>query len=174
MHMDDDPEPPQTNKRDGDGATAPAQSRDHDPTRSAPSNYANTQEERDRLISPSSSSTRRRGPSNRPSRSSTPAPSPSSSSTRPALARQQSTDSTDSMDPTGYGGQGQSSSMAPSNVPMRPLVSGSGSETQVRFTPITGRVSRAKKGIPVHVCESCRPPKVRDLLHNCREGELSG
>lgn len=29
-----------------------------------------------------------------------------------------------------------------------------------RLTPITGRVSRARKGIPVHMCELCRPPKV--------------
>lgn len=175
MDMDDDPEPPQkppqTNKRDGDGATASALSRDHDSTRSALTSYANPQEERDRLTSASSSSTRRRGLSNRPSRSSTPAPSPSSSSTRPALARQQSTDSIDSMDPSGYGGQGQNSSMAPSNVPIRPLVSGSGSETPVRLTPITGRVSRAKKGMPVHICEICRPPKVRVLAHNHHLGE---
>ncbi|VUC36928.1 unnamed protein product [Clonostachys rosea] len=33
----------------------------------------------------------------------------------------------------------------------------------VKYTPITGRVSRAKKGYPVHVCDQCRPNK---LSHN--------
>ena len=41
--------------------------------------------------------------------------------------------------------------------------SGTGVEAPVKLTPITGRVSRAKKGVPVHVCELCRPPKVRKV-----------
>ena len=161
MDMSDEPEP-QSNKKDGDGATASASSRDQDSSRQASSSYVNPQQDHDRLASASSSSTRRRGPLTH-----SPIPSPSalsaSSSTRPALTRQQSTDSTDSMDPTGYGGQGQSSSsgsMAPTNVPIRPLVNTPGSDAPVRLTPITGRVSRAKKGMPVHVCDQCRPPKV--------------
>ncbi|KAI0184311.1 hypothetical protein EV127DRAFT_239456 [Xylaria flabelliformis] len=28
-----------------------------------------------------------------------------------------------------------------------------------KLTPITGRVSRAKKGVPVHICDICKPPK---------------
>ncbi|KAG5927687.1 hypothetical protein E4U42_001927 [Claviceps africana] len=44
------------------------------------------------------------------------------------------------------------------NVPSRPP--GSQQETPVKLTPITGRVSRAKKGVPVHTCEMCRPHKV--------------
>lgn len=39
-------------------------------------------------------------------------------------------------------------------------------DVPVRYTPITGRVSRAKKGVPVHICENCNPPKVRGP---CRE-----
>lgn len=31
---------------------------------------------------------------------------------------------------------------------------------QVRYTPVRGRVSKARKGLPVHVCEICQPPKV--------------
>ena len=153
---------PQSNKKDGDGATAPAQSRDQDSSSQAPLSYANPQQDHDRLISASSSSTTRRGSIHQSPNPSTPALS-TSSSTRPALARQQSTDSIDSMDPTGYGGQGYGSSsgnMAPTNVPIRPLVNASGSDTPLRLTPITGRVSRAKKGMPVHVCDQCRPPKV--------------
>jgi hypothetical protein len=30
----------------------------------------------------------------------------------------------------------------------------------IKLTPITGRVSRAKKGIPVYTCDICKPPKV--------------
>lgn len=32
----------------------------------------------------------------------------------------------------------------------------------IKPTPIAGRVSRAKKGVP-HTCEVCRPPKVFTL-----------
>jgi hypothetical protein len=35
-----------------------------------------------------------------------------------------------------------------------------GSESHVKLTPITRRISRAKKGIPVHVCDICEPSKV--------------
>lgn len=34
----------------------------------------------------------------------------------------------------------------------------------VKYTPITGRVSRAKKGYPVHVCDQCKPSKVHNTL----------
>jgi hypothetical protein len=45
---------------------------------------------------------------------------------------------------------------------MRPgLPTGAPGETPVKLTPITGRVSKAKKGIPVHECDICQPPKVR-------------
>lgn len=33
-------------------------------------------------------------------------------------------------------------------------------EIPVKYTPVTGRVSKAKKGVPVHTCTICRPPKV--------------
>jgi hypothetical protein len=29
----------------------------------------------------------------------------------------------------------------------------------VKYTPVTGRISRAKKGVPVHTCDICRPVK---------------
>lgn len=32
----------------------------------------------------------------------------------------------------------------------------------VKYTPVTGRISRAKKGVPVHTCDICRPVKVRN------------
>lgn len=33
-------------------------------------------------------------------------------------------------------------------------------EVPVKYTPVTGRISRAKKGVPVHTCDICRPVKV--------------
>ena len=74
--------------------------------------------------------------------------------------RRQSNTSTDSMD-SHYGqgqiyGHGHSGSF--STTPMRPFVPQQ--DVPVKLTPITGRVSRARKGVPVHTCEICRPPKV--------------
>lgn len=46
-----------------------------------------------------------------------------------------------------------------SGAPVRPFVPTG--DAPVKLTPITGRVSRAKKGLAVHICELCRPPKVR-------------
>lgn len=57
----------------------------------------------------------------------------------------------------GYGGPG-SGAAGGSNQPTRPM--STQPEPPVKLTPITGRVSRAKKGVPVHVCEICKPPKV--------------
>jgi len=73
--------------------------------------------------------------------------------------RRQSNTSTDSMDsPYGQGhGHGHPGGSY-SGTPMRPFVPGA--EAPVKLTPITGRVSRAKKGLAVHTCETCRPPKV--------------
>lgn len=84
-------------------------------------------------------------------------------------SRRQSSTSVDSMDPHGYGSAASSSSVGggsgsgayPPNVPRRPMGTSPGPEVPVRLTPITGRVSRAKKGVPVHQCEQCNPPKVR-------------
>lgn len=79
----------------------------------------------------------------------------------------QSSTSVDSMDQHGYGSASSSSMGAgaggggyPPNHPRRPMGS-PGPDVQIRLTPITGRVSRAKKGVPVHVCDICNPPKVR-------------
>ena len=65
----------------------------------------------------------------------------------------------------GYGGPG-SGAAGGSNQPTRPMATQP--EPPVKLTPITGRVSRAKKGVPVHVCEICKPPKV------CIGGRLLG
>jgi hypothetical protein len=84
--------------------------------------------------------------------------------------RRRSTTSNDSMDRTGYASGATSSSsvgggLNPSNSPMRPMSSSAGPDVApVKYTPITGRVSRARKGVPVHICETCRPPKVYSFL----------
>ena len=127
---------------------------------------------------PPASQSKRRGASTRGSKSVASASVSSSSSslpttaTRPSAARprRRSTASNDSMDhPTsgGYGSGASSASMGrghlhPSNSPMQRPMSQNAPSMPMRLTPITGRVSRAKKGVPVHVCESCKPAKVRD------------
>ncbi len=50
----------------------------------------------------------------------------------------------------------------PANTAMRPMPNHqAASDIPIKLTPITGRVSRAKKGVPVHTCDTCKPPKVR-------------
>lgn len=43
----------------------------------------------------------------------------------------------------------------------------------VKYTPVTGRVSKAKKGVPVHTCEACRPVKVSLLYLYDTQGLLT-
>jgi hypothetical protein len=33
-------------------------------------------------------------------------------------------------------------------------------ETPIKYTPVTGRISRSKKEVSVHTCNVCRPVKV--------------
>lgn len=90
-----------------------------------------------------------------------------------STSRRRSNTSTDSMDTSLYGqpqayghgyghpfGQGYPSSS--SGGPPRPHYgqpSGS-NEAPVKLTPVTGKPSRARKGLSVHVCDECQPPKV--------------
>lgn len=88
----------------------------------------------------------------------------SAASSGPGDLRRQSSTSVDSMDQHGYAssssmGGGAGGGGYPPNHPRRPMGS-PGPDVPIRLTPITGRVSRAKKGVPVHVCEVCNPPKV--------------
>ncbi|KAK3331933.1 hypothetical protein B0T19DRAFT_89320 [Cercophora scortea] len=134
---------------------------------------------------------KRRGPSTRGSKSAASAPFPlslsSSSSSllstttaptpRPP-ARRRSTTSNDSMDYTGYGSAASSSSMnarlqRSNHQPMRPMPHAPAAEIPMRLTPITGRVSRAKKGVPVHICDICRPAKTFTRAEHLRRHQLS-
>ncbi|RDA95794.1 hypothetical protein CP533_5153 [Ophiocordyceps camponoti-saundersi (nom. inval.)] len=85
-----------------------------------------------------------------------------------APARRQTATATDSMDPSSYDrGQGQSHIGGPyAGQPSRPFV-------PTKLTPITGRVSRAKKGLAVHTCDLCRPPKTFTRAEHLRRHQLS-
>ncbi|KAK4447906.1 putative transcription factor TDA9 [Podospora aff. communis PSN243] len=113
-----------------------------------------------------------------PSISSELSPLSTSVSTSRPPARRRSTASVDSMDQTGYGSAASSSSMGHGlhhpNQPMRPMPPHpQGNEIPMRLTPITGRVSRAKKGVPVHVCDLCKPAKTFTRAEHLRRHQLS-
>lgn len=97
------------------------------------------------------------GSSSQSTKSLAPEALPTDSTGQGPFERRRSNNSTDSME-SPYGFNLSSSST------MRPLTSrrssGSSGEPHVKLTPITKRISKAKKGVPVHVCESCDPPKV--------------
>lgn len=46
-----------------------------------------------------------------------------------------------------------------SGTPQMSRASESDASVPVKYTPVTGRISRAKKGVPVHTCDICRPAK---------------
>ncbi|KAI5860225.1 hypothetical protein GGS23DRAFT_599601 [Durotheca rogersii] len=173
MDMVDEEDAPRVDKNRG-GSVPPGSSRSHDPSRAGTSSHEKLKDQDDRLAS---ASTRRRGPLSRSSKptvtasSSSPslsttatplAPPPaSSSSTRPAsVSGRSATASSEPMDPSGYGSHAQASSsgrgLSPSSMPSRPMGNAMGDgNIPLKLTPITGRVSRAKKGMPVHTCTEC-------------------
>ncbi|KAI1778376.1 hypothetical protein F4818DRAFT_456226 [Hypoxylon cercidicola] len=160
------------NKNDGGSISpGPSRSQDPDPSRAATSRHEKLKDRDDRLTT---ATTRRRGHS---SRSPKPTATASSSSTRPAPLSRRSTASSEPMDPNMYGGpiQGSSSGGMPlSNMPTRPMGSSpSEGNVPVKLTPITGRVSRAKKGVPVHTCDICKPSKTFTRAEHLRRHQLS-
>ncbi|KAH8699945.1 hypothetical protein BGZ61DRAFT_240210 [Ilyonectria robusta] len=94
--------------------------------------------------------------------------SSSSSSAGTISARRRSNasiDSTESPYGPGY-------SIPPSNSPMRPFPTNmGGSEPRVKLTPITRKISKAKKGVPVHNCDQC--PKTFTRAEHLRRHQLS-
>lgn len=91
--------------------------------------------------------------SHHPSVTASPSPGPSNPD-----SRRRSNTSSDSMDPFYYGqGHGYASgSMASSATDPRAYpATAPPNESPFKLTPITGRVSRAKKGVPVHICQEC-------------------
>lgn len=56
---------------------------------------------------------------------------------------------------------GESSQAGAQMSPQQPSRGGQhAQEIPVKYTPVTGRISKAKKGVPVHTCDICRPVKV--------------
>ncbi|KAM5352211.1 hypothetical protein ACJ41O_004934 [Fusarium nematophilum] len=94
----------------------------------------------------------------------------SSSNTNQAMnSRRPSSTSIDSIEfPHGSSQQVSSSS----NTPMSPFTAGVGSgEPHVKLTPITRKISKAKKGVRVHVCNQC--PKTFSRAEHLRRHQLS-
>ncbi|KAF4335172.1 hypothetical protein FBEOM_10971 [Fusarium beomiforme] len=59
-----------------------------------------------------------------------------------------------------------------SHTPMRPLNAGAATgEAHVKLTPITRKISKAKKGVPVHTCNQC--PKTFSRAEHLRRHQLS-
>ncbi|KAM7199355.1 putative transcription factor TDA9 [Naviculisporaceae sp. PSN 640] len=182
-----------TNKRDKEpGPPANmAQHQEASPNRTQPPHARNVSstgvaiQEDIKPASPApASQSKRRGTSTRGSKSiasisssSSSLPTTTPAATRPT-ARRPSTASNDSMDPTSGGyGSASSSSMGgqrlhASNSPMRPMAHPQ-PNIPMRLTPITGRVSRAKKGVPVHVCDICTPAKTFTRAEHLRRHQLS-
>ncbi|KAF6817092.1 C2H2 finger domain-containing protein [Colletotrichum musicola] len=101
----------------------------------------------------------------------------STSSGRPSSTRRRSNVSPENMDPSNYGhgyAGPSSGGYDPSAVPQRPFSNPPpGSDMPVKLTPITGRVSRAKKGMKVHTCDICRPAKTFTRAEHLRRHQLS-
>ncbi|KAK3906739.1 hypothetical protein C8A05DRAFT_11542 [Staphylotrichum tortipilum] len=101
-------------------------------------------------------------------------PSPSASTTTPRQSsRFRSTTSADSMDRPRYGPPPSSSSMGLGSL-QRPMSLHHPPTTQFtpKTTPKTGRVSKAKKGLPVHICDTCNPPKTFTRAEHLRRHQL--
>ncbi|CEI66905.1 hypothetical protein FVEN_g8554 [Fusarium venenatum] len=58
-----------------------------------------------------------------------------------------------------------------SNSPMRPFPATASGESHVRLTPITRKISKAKKGVLVHNCDQC--PKTFSRAEHLRRHQLS-
>ncbi|KAH7326313.1 hypothetical protein B0I35DRAFT_131469 [Stachybotrys elegans] len=82
-----------------------------------------------------------------------------------AANRDESNKSADSMDsPAVHYGRPVAPSRPSNNGSMvRPFQSSGAGSGSVRLTPVTGKISRAKKGVAVHECDQCHPPKVRSF-----------
>ncbi|KAI0471324.1 hypothetical protein F4859DRAFT_522550 [Xylaria cf. heliscus] len=153
-------------------SSAPKKSDDNSPPSNTDS--GKSQPKRRGLLSRSSKSTTTASPATAPASVDKASPSHS------PLVEKRSVDRTESMDTVGYGSYAHSpssSNMPPSsrsNVSSRPMSSVPGeSSIPVKLTPITGRVSRAKKGVPVHICDVCNPPKTFTRAEHLRRHQLS-
>ncbi|PHH59005.1 hypothetical protein CDD81_3950 [Ophiocordyceps australis] len=189
INLDDDHAGPHPLKKQKE--SVPKASEQSDPLSASPSSYASLAN----LSIYSSPSARGQGhtPALHPLCSSAAEASPSpfaltSPSDSYRLGRRPSNASTDSMDspysqprrpapaPQAAGhvhahAHSHSHAAAYAATPTRPLVPSS--DMPVKLTPVTKRPSRAKKGLAVHVCEICRPPKTFTRAEHLRRHKSS-
>ncbi|PKS05769.1 hypothetical protein jhhlp_007598 [Lomentospora prolificans] len=60
----------------------------------------------------------------------------------------------------------------PSARPFSNNVAGDG-PVPIKYTPVTGRVSKALKGVPVHTCNDCNPPRTFTRNEHLKRHQLS-
>ena len=99
----------------------------------------------------------RRRRSNRVSKQSATHPT----SSRPNATRRRSSAAGDAMDfSLEYQAGGSNQAITTGSPQQSSRGSEPAAEIPVKYTPVTGRISRAKKGVPVHTCDICIPVKV--------------
>lgn len=110
----------------------------------------------------------------RSNRVSKPSGQPSSSS-RPSTSHRRSSAGAEAMDFTSGYQAGGSNQASMSGSPQQSSSRGSepAADVPVKYTPVTGRISRAKKGVPVHTCDICRPVKTFTRAEHLRRHQLS-
>ncbi|PHH73607.1 hypothetical protein CDD82_5369 [Ophiocordyceps australis] len=191
INLDDDHAGPHPLKKQKE--SVPKASEQSDPLSASPSSYASLA---NLSIYSSPSSARGQGhtPALHPlcSSAAEASPSPFALTSPPDsyhLGRRPSNASTDSMDspyaqsrrpppahPAGHldahtHSHGHPSTALYSATPTRPLMPTP--DTPVKLTPVTKRPSRAKKGLAVHTCEICRPPKTFTRAEHLRRHKSS-
>ncbi|CZT01865.1 related to C2H2 zinc finger protein [Rhynchosporium agropyri] len=88
--------------------------------------------------------------------------------------RRRSSVTGESMDFTSGYQAGESNQASNSGSPQQsPRGSDAAVDMPVKYTPVTGRISRAKKGVPVHTCDICRPIKTFTRAEHLRRHQLS-
>lgn len=82
---------------------------------------------------------------------------------RQSISRRRSSIARDGMEFSGYQPGSSNQASMSGSPPQSSRGSEPAADVPVKYTPVTGRISRAKKGVPVHTCDKCRPVKVRFL-----------
>jgi hypothetical protein len=80
---------------------------------------------------------------------------------RQNIPRRRSSTAGEGMDFSGYQPGSSNQASMSGSPPQSSRGSEPAADMPVKYTPVTGRISRAKKGVPVHTCDICRPVKVR-------------
>jgi len=87
-----------------------------------------------------------------------------------SIARRRSSTAGENMDFSAFQHGGSNQPSTSGSPPQSSRGSEPAADMPVKYTPVTGRISRAKKGVPVHTCEVCRPVKARYpsiYCHHC-------